>query len=60
MEEAHQASTSLYLGTSVFMMHQATRYATAQQQKTIMYPAGLPAKPRNVNAWPCVSAEVKS
>src|SRR5512133_1325443 len=37
----------LYFGTSVFITAQPMRYATAQIQKIIKYPALIPSKPKN-------------
>ena len=50
--------TALYLGTRIFIIHHATRYAIPQKQNMIKYPAGLPLNPKKVNASPAVCAKV--
>lgn len=45
-------TTGSYFGTKVFITLQPMRYATAQMQKIIMYPASLPVKPMKANASP--------
>ena len=40
------------------MQTHASRYATAHQQNTTMYPAGLPSNPQNENDAPLFAATV--
>jgi hypothetical protein len=44
----YKSIIGLYLGTNDFITAHPIRYAIAQKQKTIKYPAGLPSNPRKV------------